>query len=98
RCVMSAYSDRGSSLCRLGTRLRSEDPGNTSCFRFLWPRGDRGRWPGTRTAITMCLMPGDDGVELQLRASDDDRERVGGLLGAALADGRRTADHYRDLI
>jgi hypothetical protein len=43
-------------------------------------------------------MPGDDGDEVRLRASDADRERVAGLLGEALADGRLTADEHRERI
>jgi hypothetical protein len=43
-------------------------------------------------------MPGDDQAELRLRASDADRERVAGLLGEALADGRLTADEHRERI
>jgi Domain of unknown function (DUF1707)/Cell wall-active antibiotics response 4TMS YvqF len=43
-------------------------------------------------------MPGDDRAELRLRASDADRERVAGLLGEALADGRLTADEHRERI
>ena len=46
----------------------------------------------------MSHMPGDDGGELRLRASDADRERVAGLLGEALADGRLTADEHRERI
>ena len=44
------------------------------------------------------LMPGDDQAELRLRASDADRERVAGLLGEALADGRLTVDEHRERI
>jgi hypothetical protein len=43
-------------------------------------------------------MPGDDSGEVRLRASDADRERVAGLLGEALADGRLTADEHRERI
>jgi DUF1707 SHOCT-like domain/Cell wall-active antibiotics response LiaF, C-terminal len=43
-------------------------------------------------------MPGDDQAELGLRASDADRERVAGLLGEALADGRLTVDEHRERI
>ena len=43
-------------------------------------------------------MPGDDQAELRLRASDADRERVAGLLGEALADGRLTVDEHRERI
>ena len=43
-------------------------------------------------------MPGDDRAELPLRASDADRDRVAGLLGEALADGRLTADEHRERI
>jgi Domain of unknown function (DUF1707) len=43
-------------------------------------------------------MPGDDRAELRLRASDADRERVAGLLGEALADGRLTVDEHRERI
>jgi len=43
-------------------------------------------------------MPGDDRAELRLRASDADRDRVAGLLGEALADGRLTADEHRERI
>jgi len=43
-------------------------------------------------------MPGDDPAELRLRASDADRERVAGLLGEALADGRLTVDEHRERI
>jgi Domain of unknown function (DUF1707) len=46
----------------------------------------------------MSPMPGDDGGEVQLRASDADRERVAGLLGEALADGRLTVDEHRERI
>lgn len=46
----------------------------------------------------MSPMPGDDGDEVRLRASDADRERVAGLLGEALADGRLTADEHRERI
>jgi uncharacterized protein DUF1707/cell wall-active antibiotic response 4TMS protein YvqF len=46
----------------------------------------------------MSPMPGDDGREVWLRASDADRERVAGLLGEALADGRLTADEHRERI
>lgn len=35
---------------------------------------------------------------MRLRASDADRERVAGLLGEALADGRLTADEHRERI
>jgi Domain of unknown function (DUF1707)/Cell wall-active antibiotics response 4TMS YvqF len=47
---------------------------------------------------TMTPMPGDDGAELPLRASDADRDRVAGLLSDALADGRLTADEHRERI
>jgi hypothetical protein len=43
-------------------------------------------------------MPGDDSSKVRLRASDADRERVAGLLGEALADGRLTADEHRERI
>jgi hypothetical protein len=43
-------------------------------------------------------MPGDDRAEVPLRASDADRDRVAGLLGEALADGRLTADEHRERI
>jgi Domain of unknown function (DUF1707) len=43
-------------------------------------------------------MPGDDVGEVRLRASDADRERVAGLLGEALADGRLTVDEHRERI
>jgi hypothetical protein len=43
-------------------------------------------------------MPEDDRAEVRLRASDADRERVAGLLGEALADGRLTADEHRERI
>ena len=46
----------------------------------------------------MSPMPGDDGGEVQLRASDADRERVAGLLSEALADGRLTVDEHRERI
>ena len=46
----------------------------------------------------MSPMPGDDGGEVRLRASDADRERVAGLLGEALADGRLTVDEHRERI
>jgi hypothetical protein len=46
----------------------------------------------------MTLMPGDDQAELRLRASDADRERVAGLLGDALADGRLTVDEHNERI
>lgn len=46
----------------------------------------------------MTPMPGDDRAELPLRASDADRDRVAGLLGDALADGRLTADEHRERI
>jgi hypothetical protein len=46
----------------------------------------------------MSPMPGDDEGEVRLRASDADRERVAGLLGEALADGRLTADEHRERI
>jgi Domain of unknown function (DUF1707) len=46
----------------------------------------------------MSPMPGEDGGEVQLRASDADRERVAGLLGEALADGRLTVDVHRERI
>jgi hypothetical protein len=46
----------------------------------------------------MSPMPGDDEGEVQLRASDADRERVAGLLGEALADGRLTVDEHRKRI
>jgi hypothetical protein len=36
--------------------------------------------------------------EVRLRASDADRERVAGLLGEALADGRLTVDEHRERI
>jgi hypothetical protein len=43
-------------------------------------------------------MPADDRAELPLRASDADRERVAGVLGEALADGRLTADEHSERI
>jgi hypothetical protein len=46
----------------------------------------------------MSPMPGDDGGEVQLRASDADREAVAGLLGEALADGRLTVDEHQERI
>lgn len=46
----------------------------------------------------MSRSPGDDEGEVRLRASDADRERVAGLLGEALADGRLTADEHSERI
>lgn len=46
----------------------------------------------------MAAMPEDDRAELQLRASDADRDRVAGLLGEALADGRLTAEEHRERL
>jgi hypothetical protein len=43
-------------------------------------------------------MSGDEVGEVRLRASDADRERVAGLLGEALADGRLAADEYSERI
>ena len=43
-------------------------------------------------------MAGDDRAELRLRASDADRERVAGLLGEALADGRLTVEEHRERV
>lgn len=43
-------------------------------------------------------MAADDHPEPQVRASDADRERVAGLIGEALADGRITADEHRERL
>ena len=45
--------------------------------------------------MTGTLIPAKS---LRLRASDADRERVAGLLGEALADGRLTVDEHRERI
>jgi hypothetical protein len=46
----------------------------------------------------MSPVERDDGGEVRLRASDADRERVAGLLGEALADGRLNVDEHSERV